>query len=69
MPFALIPEGFKLQKVTKLQVKKKVAAISKSVADLTMDKLSHTDSLTPMSKMKLIELSNTIQAASRKLMK
>ena len=57
------------KKLTKLQVKKKVAAISKSVADLTIDKLTHPDSLAPMSKMKLIELSNTIQAASRKLMK
>jgi len=57
------------KKLTKTQVKRKVAAISKSVADLTIDKLTHSDSLAPMSKMKLIELSNTIQAASRKLMK
>ena len=57
------------KKLTKLQVKRKVAAINKSVADLTVDKLTHSDSLTPMSKIKLIELSNTIQAASRKLMK
>ena len=57
------------KKLTKLLVKRKVAEISKSVAELTIDKLTHPDSLAPMSKMKLIELSNTIQAASRKLMK
>ncbi len=57
------------KKLTKTQVKKKMAMISRSMYDLLTDKLGHPDSLVPMSQPKLLELNRTLQVASRKLMK
>ena len=57
------------KKLTKMQVKKKMALISRSMYDLLTDKLGHADSLVPMSQPKLLELNRTLQVASRKLVK
>ena len=42
------------KKLTKLQVKKKIASINKNIYDLLIDKLGYADSLVPMSRPKLL---------------
>ena len=55
------------KKLTKAQVKKKMKTAFNAVYDLEMDKLGQMDSFVPMSVTKLLEISDTIKRAHKRL--
>tara|TARA_Y100001951_G_scaffold62149_1_gene49631 strand:- start:44 stop:220 length:177 start_codon:yes stop_codon:yes gene_type:complete len=55
------------KKLTKAQVKKKMKTAFNAIYDLEMDKLGQMDSFVPMSVGKLLEISDTIKRAHKRL--
>ena len=55
------------KKLTKAQVKKKMKTAFNAIYDLEMDKLGQMDSFVPMSVAKLLDISDTIKRAHKRL--
>ena len=54
------------KKLTKLMMKRKMAAASKAIGSMMIDKATHSDSKVPFSINALIDLDKKFRMASRK---
>ena len=55
------------KKLTKLMMKRKMAAATKAIGSMLIDKVTHSDSNVPFSVPALIELDKKMRLASNKI--